>query len=152
MTPGAISKRVVSDRLDWVDRMVNEIRALPLNDRQQFFSDRRNVGMAESCLRRGLEALFDVGRHILAKGFAVGVSEYKEIVAGLKSQAVISDEIADLMRLLAGYRNRLVHFYHEVTPDELYDICASHLSDLERAASAYREWLKNHPEYLDETL
>jgi uncharacterized protein YutE (UPF0331/DUF86 family) len=105
MTPGTISKRVVSDRLDWVDRMVNEIRALPLNDRQQFFSDRRNVGMAESCLRRGLEALFDVGRHILAKGFAVGVSEYKEIVAGLKSQAVISDEIADLMRLLAGLNN-----------------------------------------------
>lgn len=29
MSPGNISKRVVSDRLAWVDRMLNEIRALP---------------------------------------------------------------------------------------------------------------------------
>ena len=25
---------------------------------------------------------------------------------------------------LTGYRNQLVHFYHEVLPDELYDVCA----------------------------
>lgn len=24
------------------------------------------------------------------------------------------------MRVLAGYRNRMVHFYHEMTPEELY--------------------------------
>lgn len=69
MTPGLLSKRVVSDRLSWVAQMVQEIRALPLTDRAAFLADRRNVWMADSCLRRGLEALFDLGRHILAKGF-----------------------------------------------------------------------------------
>jgi len=33
-------------------------------------SDPRNVASAESYLRRGLEALLDLGRHLLAKGFA----------------------------------------------------------------------------------
>ncbi len=53
MMSGMISKRVVSDRLAWVDHMVSEIRVLPLGDRAAFFSDRRNVWAAESCLRRG---------------------------------------------------------------------------------------------------
>ena len=83
MTPGRLSKRVVSDRLSWVERMVQEMQALPLKDQEAFFADRRNIWAAESCLRRGLEALFDLGRHILAKGFGLGISEYKEIASGL---------------------------------------------------------------------
>lgn len=152
MMAGLVSKRVVSDRLAWVERMMDEIRALPLEDRTAFFSDRRNVWTAESCLRRGLEALFDLGRHILAKGFNTGVSEYKEIALRLAEKDVLTSQDADLLRLLAGYRNRLVHFYHEVSPDELYEICTFHLMDLERLATVYREWLKKHPDQLDERL
>ena len=152
MMPGSISKRVVSDRLSWVERMLDEIRTLPLADEEAFFADYRNLATAESCLRRCLEALFDLGRHILAKGFGSGVSEYKEIASGLKEHGVLSEADAGLLRELAGYRNRLVHFYHEVEPKELYDICASRLADVERIAGACRDWLKSHPEVLDETL
>jgi uncharacterized protein YutE (UPF0331/DUF86 family) len=77
MMPQKISRRVVADRLAWISNMLTNIRALPLASREEFFSDPRNIFAAESCLRRALEALFDLGRHILAKGFAVGVSEYK---------------------------------------------------------------------------
>lgn len=152
MTPGQISRRVVADRLAWVERMVAEIRALPLADREAFFSDRRNLWTAESCLRRALEALLDLGRHILAKGFGVGISEYKEIATALGERGVFSPDEAQLLRTLAGYRNRLVHFYHEVSPEELYEICSQRLSDLEKVASAYRRWLGEHPEWLNERL
>lgn len=152
MTRGKISKRVVGDRLSWVERMVREIRTLPLEDREMFFADRRNVGMAESCLRRALEALLDVGRHILAKGFGLGVSEYEEVASTLGEQNVLAQEEAQLLRILAGYRNRMVHLYHEIGLDELYDICARDLGDVERIMEAYRKWLREHEEWLDETL
>jgi uncharacterized protein YutE (UPF0331/DUF86 family) len=152
MNPGRFSKRVVSDRLSWVEQMVEEIRALPLGDREAFFADRRNLWTAESCLRRALEALLDLGRHILAKGFGLGVSEYKEIAASLGDQGVLLQEEAELLRVLAGYRNRMVHFYHEVGPDELYEICAQDLKDLEHIAAAYQRWLREHREWLNETL
>ena len=152
MLPGKISKRVVSDRLAWVDRMLNEIRALPLDSKSVFMQDSRNIWAAESCLRRALEALFDMGRHISAKGFGEAVTEYKEIAATLKRHDVISAGELILMQKLAGYRNRLVHFYHEVSADELYEICTSHLGDIETIAKALRLWLANHPDSLDETL
>lgn len=152
MTPGKLSKRVVGDRLSWIERMLCDIRALPLEDREAFLADKRNVGMAESCLRRALEALLDLGRHILAKGFGLGVSEYKEIASKLGEQSVLSQEEARLLRVLAGYRNRMVHFYHEVGPDELYEVCAHELGDVEHIAEAYRQWLKEHEEWLDKTL
>lgn len=127
-----------------------EIRALPLTDRDAFFADRRNLWTAESCLRRALEALLDLGRHILAKGFGIGVSEYREIAVRLKEQQVLSSDEAALLRTMDGYRNRLVHFYHEVSPEELYEVCAHRLNDLEQVLTAYRRWLQDHPERLSE--
>jgi uncharacterized protein YutE (UPF0331/DUF86 family) len=146
MMPSRVSRRVVGDRLALVDRMLNEIRLLPLGDRSLFFADRRNIWTAEACLRRSLEALLDIGRHILAKGFGKGVSEYKEIAARLDAHDVLSTQDAGLLRVMAGYRNRLVHFYHEISADELYDICANQLGDIERLQDAYRRWINNHPE------
>jgi uncharacterized protein YutE (UPF0331/DUF86 family) len=152
MTPKPISKRVVADRLETVAFLLGEIRSLPLGDPRAFFADRRNVWAAESCLRRSLEAIFDLGRHLLAKGFGLGVTEYKEIAARLHKQGVLSDEQTRILEVLAGYRNRMVHFYHEVSQDELYEICSNKLSDVEMIGRVLQAWLKAHPEKLDSSL
>ena len=152
MTSGKLSKRVIVDRLAWIERMVKEICALPLDDRASFLSDSRNVWTAESCLRRTLEALFDLGRYILAKGFGVGASEYKEIAQQLAVYEVMSQDNAKLLVIFAGYRNRLVHFYHEVSPDELLEICSTGITDIEQVTQAYRRWIKSHHHLFDEAL
>lgn len=149
MTPSHIHRRVIADRLAVIDEALRDIRALPLGDRSEFFSDRRNVWAAESCLRRALEALFDLGRHILAKGHGRGVSEYKEIAIALAECGVLAAPDSEMLRLVAGYRNRLVHYYHEISGDELYAICATELGDVETIAAAYRSWIAAHPEKID---
>ena len=152
MTPGQISKRIVAERLDWIETMIVRIRALPLQDRQVFRADARNVAAAESYLRRALEALLDLGRHILAKGLGYGVSEYKQIAAKLCELDVLAEPERNLLVQMAGYRNRLVHFYHEIGEDELFQICTGELGDLEQVAEAIRCWICAHPEQIDETL
>jgi uncharacterized protein YutE (UPF0331/DUF86 family) len=152
VTPKLISKKVVADRLETVKFLLGEIRSLPLSDRDAFFADRRNIWSAESCLRRSLEAIFDLGRHLLAKGFGLGVTEYKEIAARLHDQGVLTDQETQILGVLAGYRNRLVHFYHEVSQDEMYEICSHRLSDVEMISRAFQAWLKAHPEKLNSSL
>lgn len=152
MTPGKISSRITADRLAWIDRMLGEIRRLPLSDLEAFLGDSRNVFTAESALRTSLEALFDLGRHILAKGYGIAATEYKEIARGLQRQGVLDSEDARLLEMLAGYRNRLVHFYHEITSTELFEICSQELGDVEKLRGAFLEWLQGHPERMDETL
>ena len=147
-----ISKRVVADRLDWINRMIKEIESLPLSNYETFTEDKRNIWSAESCLRRSLEALMDLGRHILAKGFGRGVSEYKEIGSVLEELAILGDRDSLRFKTLAGYRNRMVYFYHEISTKELYDICSSQLSDIEDVASAIKRWINAHPEFVDGTL
>ncbi len=152
MTPTKISKKIVADRIEWINRMLEEIEALPLNSFDSFISDRRNIFTAESCLRRALEALMDLGRHILAKAFGKAVSEYKEIGKTLGELGVLSRSATDKFKQLAGYRNRMVHFYHEITDEEMYRICSGELADIKGLVDDLLEWLKAHPDLLDDTL
>jgi uncharacterized protein YutE (UPF0331/DUF86 family) len=110
--------------------MMDALRELPLKDKEKFLRNRHYIAAAESYLRRSLEALFDVGRHILAKSFAFPATEYKEIAKGLLDKKILNEDEAELMRKMAGYRNRMVHFYHEITPEELHEVCLNHLDEI----------------------
>lgn len=64
MTPTKIRSAVVAERAAWIRKMVFAIQSLPLSSYAEFISDARNVAAAESYLRRALEALLDLGRHV----------------------------------------------------------------------------------------
>jgi len=152
MSPGSISGRVVVDRLDWINKMIKEIESLPLNDYETFTDDKRNIWSAESCLRRSLEALMDLGRHIIAKGFGRGVSEYKEIASTMEKGRVLNAKDSAIFKTMAGYRNRMVHFYHEISDRKLFEICSSHLSDITYISGVIKKWINDHQEMIDNSL
>ena len=152
MKSGVIRIIVVTERIGWIRQMIQGVRSLPLTDYNAFFSDYRNFAAAESYLRRALEALLDLGRHVLAKGFNIVVAEYKEIGLKLAEQGVLDDEGRQLMRQMAGYRNRMVHFYNELSKEELYDICNHRIDDIETVCETIAAWLRKHPEYMDEPI
>ena len=149
MTPLRIRSSVVAERISWIRSMTGSIQKLPLASYDEFISDPRNVAAAESYLRRCIEALLDLGRHILSKGFGIAVSEYKEIGMRLTEEQVLSPVYGDLLRRIAGYRNRMVHFYSEVSQLELYQLCTRYLNDIEVILNALISWTRNNPSKMD---
>lgn len=149
MTATPIRAEVVTEKVAYVRRMIEAIRGLPLTGYSDFAADSRNAAAGESYLRRALEALFDLGRHILAKGFAKAPAEYKEIAAGLVQEGVLSEQKGRKLKEMAGYRNRMVHFYNEIGMDELYRILRDDLSDLEESCDALVAWLRENSDKVD---
>jgi uncharacterized protein YutE (UPF0331/DUF86 family) len=152
MTPAKLQQRIVAERAGWVEEMLAGIRSLPLGSHDEFVADPRNVASAESYLRRALEALLDLGRHVLGKGFGLAVTEYREIPRRLQAVGVLGKREADRLGTLAGYRNRMVHVYAEVTQPELYEICSKRLGDVDDVLDAILGWIRAHPEMIDTSL
>jgi uncharacterized protein YutE (UPF0331/DUF86 family) len=152
MIKSKANQRVIVERLEWVDRMLADIRSIPLKSIEVFESDKRNIGAAESCLRRALEALLDLGRHLLAKVFGEAVTEYKAIAEKLESHDVLKKDTARQLKILAGYRNRMVHFYHEITHGELYQICSNELADIVTVQDAFKQWITANPNLIDKSI
>ncbi|MGB7297087.1 MAG: DUF86 domain-containing protein [Candidatus Aminicenantales bacterium] len=118
--------------LRFIESCLQELKPFSSMSEQEFFSDRRNPPFVESYLRRSLEATFDIGRHILAKTYGYRGIEYKAIAKELGAQRIITEELSDVLYSMAGYRNRMVHFYREISAQELYVIIKENLKDLDR--------------------
>ena len=109
-----LNMKLIEDRLGFINKAVTKLKKLARLDQKDFLEG-DTPAIAESYLRRSLEAVFDIGRHIIAKTPGKGIVEYKEIAESLAERGVTTKGHAERLRLMAGYRNRLVHFYHEVT-------------------------------------
>ena len=150
MTP--IREKVVVAKVAVIRDMLAVATTLPLKDLDAFVEDRRTVAAGESFLRRALEALLDIGRHVLAKGFGTPVAEYGKIGERLGDEGVLTREHAALMVQMGHYRNRLTHFYDEVTPEELYTILTTRLDEVSAVLEDLLAWLRAHPEMVDTSL
>ena len=146
MTPGTIRQKTVAAKAQGIREMLVAITSLPLASAAVFSSDLRMVAAGESFLRRALEGLLDFGRHVLAKGFGKVVPEYAAIADELAAQGILTVDDARKLRMMARYRNRMVHFYDDITPAELYEILTKERGDVEAVLGAILAWLADHPE------
>lgn len=138
-----LNMKLIEDRLGLINRALARLKKLSRLSEDDFHKD-DNAVIAESYIRRSLEALFDIGRHIISKTAGKGVIEYKEIAAALGNNGVIKMESVERLKLMAGYRNRLVHFYHEVTDRELYLILKNNLSDIENFIKDIKSFIETY--------
>jgi len=73
----------IEKNLSLIQGFLSELRALSMMGEEDFLLDKRNPASAESFLRRSLESVFDIGRHILTKSYGFKEIEYKKIALEL---------------------------------------------------------------------
>ncbi len=145
MAPPSIKSQSVIPRLDGIARdrlMLQELGKLPDAE----FAKEENFVRAQFYLRRALEGVFHIGSHILSRIPGGRVTEYKAIALKLGEVRIVTQEFATRgLRAMAGYRNRLTHFYADVNPAELQRILRDDLGDFDTFAAAIKALLE-HPE------
>jgi uncharacterized protein YutE (UPF0331/DUF86 family) len=134
----------VQENLSLVGSFLEKLGRLAKMPKEEFLSDERNPAAAESFLRRSIEAMFDIARHILSKTNDFKSLEYKDVAQTLGAKKIVSPDYAETLVKMAGYRNRMVHYYKEIKPDELYDILRRDLGDIERYLIEIEKFLQNY--------
>lgn len=107
----------------------------------KFVSDSKNYGLAEHYLRRSLEGILTIGTHILSR-LPVKTKDYQEIILGLAKNGIVPEDFAQKNKKLAGYRNRLVHMYWEISKEEIHNVIQQHLKDLDDFCFYFQQVIK----------
>jgi uncharacterized protein YutE (UPF0331/DUF86 family) len=106
MVISSLNTTRILELIRFIETCLNELKPFSKMTKKKFLSDRKNPPFVESYLRRSLEAVFDIGRHILAKTQGFKEIEYKTIAKELGERGIISKELSDSLYVMAGYRNR----------------------------------------------
>lgn len=109
------------------------------------FANGYGFKLAQFHLHRALEGVFHIASHVLSRlPGGSGGSTYKEMATLLGEHKIVDKKFADgNLRKMAGYRNRLVHFYAEITPNEIRNIINNDLGDFDAFIGSIKNILKN---------
>lgn len=140
-----LEKDVILKRMDGITGEIAALKRLGQKDIDTF-KNSESWQLAQYHLHRALEGVFHIGTHILSRIPGAQATQYKEIAKKLGEYKIVPQEFADTKLVeMAKYRNRLVHFYAQITPEELYGVLKKDLGDFEVFLRAVGKLLK-HPE------
>lgn len=131
MGTNKLKKEALIPRLDGIAEDVEKLLKLKEKGLEEFKNNEEVFALSQFYLRQALEGVFHIGEHILSRLNGGRAAEYKEIAKLLGEKGVVNKNFAaSSLKDMAGYRNRLTHFYAEITPEEIYNILQNNLEDI----------------------
>lgn len=138
-----IKSQSILPRIDGIQSDVEKLGQLGQLSLEKF-SEELNFVAAQFYLRRALEGVFHIGSHLLSRLPGGRATEYKDIALKMGQLNLIEKGFAESkLKAMAGYRNRLTHFYADIKPKELYEIIKNDLPDFEVYLRQIKQVLQN---------
>ena len=132
----AVDKDKLRHKLHYVREAVSRLEAIRDRGRDAFGDEWLLQAAAERSLQVAIEAVLDIANHLIAQeGWGLPGS-YREALEILLREGVLPQDKAQDFLKMASLRNRIVHLYDRVDPDEVYSILEENLGDLEAVVSA----------------
>lgn len=138
-----VDKNVVKSRADRVVeylRILDDIRRN--HSREEFLANPLIYGSAERFLQLCLEALLDIGNHLIADDRLGKVEHYHDIPRVLIDKKILGPDIGKSFGRMIGFRNILVHDYLEIDLEVVYGIILHDLGDIEQILQQYLEYIQ----------
>lgn len=108
------------------------LRKLEMIKRYSYEEFVRVPFVADACLRNlqvTIEALVDIGSHIVARhGYGLPKT-YQDVIKALVINGVLEAKHQDNYVNMVKFRNRIVHMYDDVNMEEVYAVVQNNLPD-----------------------
>jgi len=142
LKPLDLNRSLVEDRLRFMERSIGSLRRFRNLSLDEFSADPDFFRIAYYDLYTALEACLDIGAHILSRKPGVAPKTYRDIPLLMAEQKILPRRFAEeKFAAMAGYRNRLSHFYHRLSPAEILEILKTGLDDFEEFGRHIRKIL-----------
>lgn len=151
MSAHAIERDVVMVRVSGIEGEIVELQKIA-TEPFDTFSVGTGYKLAQYHLHRALEGVFHIAGHVLARIPGGQVTQYSEMARKLGEVGMLPKGFAEgKLVTMAKYRNRLVHFYAQITPEELYGVLQKDLGDFVIFLTGVKNLLE-HPEQFGLTV
>ena len=106
--------------------MLSRLADLP---RQSFLGDPDKIGSTKYHFIVAIESCIDMGNHIISRNGYRIPEDYGDTFTVLSEVGALPADFSEELRLIARFRNRLVHLYWKVDDQQLYEILKERLGD-----------------------
>ena len=132
---------IVRDRESRIRRYVSDLRDMAEISEAAFLENRERQYAVLHALQLAIEASVDIATHICAADSLGIPSSYAEAFDLLEHAGIIDGVVAEDLRGMARFRNRIVHFYGQVDLRLVPGLLHTHLDGFNRYMGAIERYL-----------
>ena len=136
-----VRPEIIRKRLNKLDEYLAILEKARRYSWEEFVGDPERYGSVERFLHLSLEALQDMGNHIIADLELGVVDRSRDIPEIFANQRWIDETMKDTWIRMIGFRNILVHDYLELDRGIVYEILQHHLDDLKQVRNVFVQFL-----------
>lgn len=136
-----VRAEVVRKRLNKLDAYLVILHNLQKYSREAFLANPERYGSAERFMQLAIEAIGDLGNHVIADLSLGVVNWHSDIPTLLAAGGYITAEQRDTWISMIGFRNILVHDYLDIDRDIVYNVLHEHLDDIEALRRVFAQFL-----------
>lgn len=143
-----LNKELIEERLKFIEQSLLSLERFTSQSLKEFEKNFDNFRIAYYDLYTALEAVLDISSHILSRIPGNKPRSYKDIPQLLARNKIVPEKFSEEKLVkMAGYRNRMTHFYHRIDSEEIHKIISLHLNDITEFTRFIKNILKNPKKY-----
>jgi uncharacterized protein YutE (UPF0331/DUF86 family) len=126
-----VDKERLENKIQYIRNNLKKLSELKAISEAEFLADYRNYDSAKYNLQISIEAMVDIGNHIISRenlGIPKTNADTFRILA--KENIISSDQLSSYVAM-TKFRNMVVHLYEEIDEKEIYKILQNNLDDFE---------------------
>lgn len=136
-----VNKEVVRKRLNKLDEYLAVLGGLQKYTRDEFLENPERYGSAERFLQLAIEALIDLGNHVVADLGLGEVDTYADIPTLMAEKGHLQATSKEKWIQMIGFRNILVHEYLDIDRGIVHDVLQQRLGDFQELREAFARFL-----------
>ena len=136
-----VRPEIIRKRLNKLDEYLAILENARRYSWEEFVADPERYGSVERFLHLSLEALQDMGNHIIADLELGVVDRSRDIPEIFANQRWIDETMKDTWIRMIGFRNILVHYYLEVDRRIVYEMLQNRLDGLKQVRDVFVQFL-----------
>jgi len=136
-----VRAEIIRKRLNKLDEYLSFLYKLQQYSFDEFISDPERYGSAERFLHLAIEAITDMGNHIIADLELGSVNSYSDIPSIIAEKGYMTHGLEEKWIRMIGFRNTLVHEYIDIDRKIVYDVLQNNVKDIEELKKMFAQFL-----------
>lgn len=131
-----VDRDKIRSKLQFISEARRQLEQIHARGEKAFLSDPILQAAAVRNLQVGIEAMLDTANHILAREGIAVPGTYRQAVEALLREGILPASHGQAFLRMVSFRNRAVHLYDSVDPQEIAHILDGHLGDFDAFINA----------------
>ncbi len=137
-----LDKESIESKVARIRKNLRELKKFSQLPYKDYVKDFHNTATAERFLQVSIEAMLDIGSHIIAEEGLGEPIEYRNVFAILLQAKILPPSMEKSLMDMVGLRNRIVHLYEDIDHKMIHRFLKKELPDFNLFIETITRYLK----------